>query len=400
MIGSRSMIVRHAGVLVTGALALSACGGAPAPGAKLGEKGLLERAHVTCNAAEQGVSDLFTVEWDATRVAQFEAIAARDTVIVHFERCKVSIIEGCNDDRIPAKLGAYGTPMFTSGAEKELVIRNRDDLHAELPLGFATLGGRIDSGEQLRLKYFVTGVGKATRGNLYDAELAKIPECAGASHFVASYELGAFALESATDSTLGVAAKAGGRAAGGGSSQRSEASLAHAGSIASCASRAKDGCRVPIRLHLKKIRSGAAPADEHASAVEAKMGPSIADDFFAWHEKMLKLQGEAREKLAAGDGAGCLRVLAVDLQFKERAARNDAHRAAYLVNHSTTRGLEARCLAATGNCSEAVKTHVDSARLGEQTLAASGFRSAPRSDADIEYEAKGTLSQWCKQLKD
>lgn len=54
------------------------------------------------------------------------------------------------------------------------------------------------------------------------------------------------------------------------------------------------------------------------------MGPSTADDFFAWHEKMLKIQGEARDKLNAGDGAGCLRTLDVDLQFKEMTRRAES----------------------------------------------------------------------------
>jgi hypothetical protein len=62
----------------------------------MGQQGLVERAHVACNAAEKGLSDLFTVEWDATRVSQFEAIATRDTVVVHFEGCSLTIIDGCN----------------------------------------------------------------------------------------------------------------------------------------------------------------------------------------------------------------------------------------------------------------------------------------------------------------
>jgi hypothetical protein len=366
----------------------------------MGQQGLVERAHVACNAAEKGLSDLFTVEWDATRVSQFEAIATRDTVVVHFEGCSLTIIDGCNDDRIPGKLGAYGTPLFTSGAEKELIIRNRDELHTQLPLGVATLGGRIESGEALKLKYFVTGVGKASRANLYESELAKIPECAGASHFVSSYELGAFALETTSVLTAEANANVAGLGSGSGRTHRSEASLGHAGNITSCSSHAKDGCRVPIRLHLKKIRTGDAPADTPASAVQSTMGPSISDDFFAWHEKMQKISGEARDKLRAGDGAACLRTLEVDMQFKERTARNDAHRAAYLVNHAGARRLQSECFAAAGKCDAALKTHMDAARLDEELSGAVGFRQPPRPDIELEREAKKSVSQWCPQFKE
>src|SRR5678816_3375350 len=92
-------------ILIAGAIA--GCGGAPPPTME-GRSGMLSRTAVAqkCGEAAQGHDRPFVVEWDATDLASFEAKAARDTIVVKYEGCKIDVLYGCSDPAAPGRLGA------------------------------------------------------------------------------------------------------------------------------------------------------------------------------------------------------------------------------------------------------------------------------------------------------
>ncbi|MEA2749387.1 MAG: hypothetical protein QOI41_3530, partial [Myxococcales bacterium] len=138
----------------------------------------------------------FIIEWDATDLSQFESVTSNDIVFVRYEGCELRVIDSCRNDSVKGALGAYKSVDWTSGSVEKMDISNEGELYAKLPLGAATLGGRVSAGEQFHMEYFVSGVRTATRPVVYRADLDTVAGCKGATHFVYAYQLGAFALGS------------------------------------------------------------------------------------------------------------------------------------------------------------------------------------------------------------
>jgi hypothetical protein len=130
-----------------------------------------------CDAAAKSHARPFVVEWDATDLASFEAKAQSNTLFVHYEGCNIDVLYECKDPNIHAKFGNFGVPQFTSGTIQGFDIKNEGDLYAKLPLGAATLQGRVSAGETLHLKYFVSGVAMSSRDTLYRGEIQSVPGC-------------------------------------------------------------------------------------------------------------------------------------------------------------------------------------------------------------------------------
>jgi hypothetical protein len=281
---------------------------------------------------------------------------------------------------VNAKFGNYGSPQFTSGTIQGFDISNEGDLYAKLPLGAATLQGRVSAGETLHLKYFVSGVAMSTRDSLYRGEIAKVPGCENATHFVSSYNLGAFELQSTAKSAAEGSAGIGNIGAGG-ASKHDEASLGRGGDLTSCTTQDQRACRVPIRLVLKEITPGDHPAGNlvagGGSAPPAGGAPAlppgvqeqmtVATEAGAAIDKANQLAGE-------GDGAGCLQNL-------DRALALDARRG------DQTRNTYARCLMMAGKCDEGQK-------MIREVMAASDTKRL-RSDESLDTEAHDRANNLC-----
>jgi hypothetical protein len=248
----------------------------------------------------------FVVEWDATDLADFEARAARDIVFVELQACTLKVLTRCVDQSVRGKYGAYRAPQWTSGGVESFEIEDETKLFTELPLGAVSLAGHVRRGERLRLRYFVSGVTDATRSAVHHAELADNPHCKGATHFVHSYNLGAFELGSTRHRSEGGSAKV--LSAGAGAEHRRDVDvLKRIGVLESCRGEsAKDTltCRVPIRLDLRPLAPGMPPDAPAPAAATAPANPTTQDMLTAG-----KLRNEALSKLTRGDGAGCLRDL-------------------------------------------------------------------------------------------
>lgn len=274
----------------------------------------------------------FVIEWDATDLASFEARAAHDVVFVRYEGCNLTVLD-CSDSSLRGRLGAYRPTEWTSGTVEGFDMSTEQELYAQLPLGAAALSAKIDSGESLRLKYFVSGVASATRDAVYREELPS--RCAGATHFVAAYNLGAFELATMARSKAG--ASVGVQSFGAGGSDGKQVNvLKRGGELDACrdeAARATRRCQVPIRINLRAVDDGAPPA--------AKAAPSAGHDAMKALLEAGSIRNAAQRKLQDGDGIGCLRDLA-------RAAEIDPD-----PEHiETIQQLYGQCTMRAGKCDE------------------------------------------------
>ena len=297
-----------------------ACGSMPSiPAAKesraSGQSSLMENTVAGQNKCNPKSADRpFIIEWDATDLSQFESVTTSDIVFVRYEGCELRVIDSCRNDSVTGALGAYKTVDWTSGSVEKMDISNEGELYAKLPLGAATLGGRVSAGEQFHMEYFVSGVRTATRPAVYRADLDTIAGCKGATHFVYAYQLGAFALGSKKNINAEANATVWGFG-GGGSSKQSNAAEKRAGLLESCrgeSAKETQTCKAPIRLTLREIDAGSNPDAKAAVAPETPDALNLAGKIDAKMKRSEKAQGHieaAGAKSSARDGKGCVAEL-------------------------------------------------------------------------------------------
>jgi len=282
----------------------------------------------------------FVVEWDATDIATFENRAQTDVVFVRYEGCDLEVIDACADDAVPGRFGAYRPPKWTSGSVEKVRIDNAADLYAKLPLGVATLGGKVARGVKLELDYYVSGVSTATRSAMYRGQLRDNPACAKATHFVYAYNLGAFALESEETASEGVTADVG-KLGTGASSDRKRGNEKKSGDLSACkgdTAADTDKCRVPIRLALRAIEPGEGPKRSDDAPPPPAAGQ--AESNLATAKKLRKT---AMQKALAKDGEGCLQDLKRADELDPDPTRSSASGLGQL-------HLKAQCEMISGDC--------------------------------------------------
>jgi hypothetical protein len=338
---------------VGSALATAACGGslpATEPTRATGQSGLMGKTFAGQNACNAKAHERpFIIEWDATDMSMFEGRAATDVIFVHYEGCDLKVLDACANDSIRGAFGAYRPVEWTSGSVEKMDIASEGELYAKLPLGAATLGGRVSAGEKFRMEYFVSGVKTSTRSGVYRGELAKVPGCAGATHFVYGFALGAFAL--ASEKKVSGEAQVGFQGMGGGAKHATSQNADKKGGVLeSCRGEtAKDvrTCQVPIRLMLRDIAEGEAPAGANAAAAAGAPPPARSDQTGLDMEEV-KLRESGARKRVAKDGKGCL----ADLDEADRRWPNSARVSTRPDGMMNIRG---ECLMLTGDCANGSK---------------------------------------------
>ena len=342
----------------------SACGGgaapAPDPARSTGQSGLMSKSYAGQNACNPKTHDRpFVIEWDATDMSMFESRAATDVIFVQYEGCNLKVLDGCANDSIRGAYGAYRPVEWTSGSTEKMDISSESELYAKLPLGAATLGGRVATGEKFRMEYFVSGVRTATRSAVYRGELSKVPGCAGATHFVYGIALGAFAL--ASEKKVAGEASVGFAGMGGGAKHATSANADKKGGvIESCRGEtAKEvrTCQVPIRLMLRNVNDGDAPAGSGASGATADGAgagagaggaPPARSDRNELNMEEVKLRESAARTRVAKDGTGCL----ADLDEADKRWPNSARSSTRPDGMMNIRG---ECLMLKGDCDSGKK---------------------------------------------
>jgi hypothetical protein len=358
-----------------------------------GRSAMLSRSAVAqkCEQAAEGHDRPFVVEWDATDLASFEAKAARDTVLVRYQGCDLKVLYGCSDPAAPGRLGAYGTPHFTSGTVQGFDVENEGELYAKLPLGAAELSGRVAAGESLHLEYFVSGVATNSRDAIFRDDVATYPGCEGATHWVWAYNLGAFVLSSAQKSSAEASAGIG-SIGGGGKRSSAEKSVGNGGDLKSCTTQDQRACRVPIRLALRPISGGKnplgntvqastapAPSPGGSAANEGDATGSAADGSPRPRSKNASADealADAWRKQEAGDGAACVgsatRAMGLDPRLNDDFA---------------FKTMRATCLMRAGKCDDGVRDY-------RAALAAADFKRE-KVDRQLDRETREVANRTC-----
>ena len=334
-------------------LAACAGGSGPVPGTKSASDvqtaGLSQTAVGKNKCDPKSANRPFVIEWDATDMSSFESRASNDVVFVKYEGCDLQIVDGCSSDSVRGSLGSYKPVDWTSGSVESLDINNDGDLYAKLPLGAATLGGRVEGGEKFHMEYFVSGTRSATREAVHRSDIARVAACKTATHFVYAYNLGAFALGSQSSIKGSIDGTVWGF--GGGASRSSSSKAEKAGGVlASCrGDSAKDTatCRVPIRLTLREISDGDSAEVAEAQAPETPEAKNLAGKLLARTDREHKAAEHAeaaRAKANSRDGRGCIAELD---EHDKLDPRPEGMSTTMGSAYSSTRG---QCLMLAGQC--------------------------------------------------
>lgn len=370
---------RHHWLAMTAVLAL-ACSNKPQnSGTRAsGQSKLMDQTFAGQNACDPANHKRpFIIEWDATDMSSFEQIVNNDIVVVRYEGCTLTVLDECRNESIRGSQGAYLPPEWTSGSLETIDISNEGELYAKLPLGSASLGGRVSGGESFHMEYFVAGTRQATRDSVYAADLAANPGCEGATHFVHSYNLGAFALGSASELNVEAGGSAYGYVEAGGNRSSKQSAEKKGGDLSTCSSDSAQeirGCKAPIRLGLRKVRDGENPDKaamtqpdtseslNAAGKVEAKVDAAA---------QVNELRSSIMAKANAGDGQGCLNDLDAQDKLAPTQPSTDPK-----VPISHTRS---RCLMMAGKCDAGKK-------LMTEYFAAQGSMDAATIDTVVKID--------------
>jgi hypothetical protein len=342
------------GVVAVGVL--GACGGgsgAP-PGTKSAAEVQASKMGETFagqnRCSPKGHERPFIIEWDATDMSSFESRAANDVVFVRYQGCDLVVMDSCVNDSVRGSFGSYKPVEWTSGSVESIDIHNEGELFAKLPLGAASLGGRVRGGEKFHMEYFVSGTRSATRDTIHRADLARTAGCKDATHFVYAYNLGAFA--------LGAQSKIGGEAGatvwgyGAGASRSSESKADKlGGQLSTCrgeSAKEQQTYKVPIRLTLREISSSESADAREAAAPETAEAKNLAGRLQATTAREKQAEEHARTaetKLSSRDGKGCIAELDKHDAKDARPSGLSTSPASYLG------AVRARCLMVAGQCS-------------------------------------------------
>jgi hypothetical protein len=334
---------------------LAACGGAG--GAPLGTKSAadVQAAKMSETFAGQnrcnpkGHERPFIIEWDATDMSSFEARAANDVVFVRYQGCDLVVMDSCVNDSVRGSFGSYKPIDWTGGSLESLDIHNEGELYAKLPLGAASLGGRVRGGEKFHMEYFVSGTRSATRDTIHRADLARTPGCNSATHFVYAYNLGAFALGAQSNLSGEAGASVWGFGGGASRSAQSKADKL-GGQLSTCrgeSAKEQQTCKVPIRLTLREISASESADAQDARAPETPGAKNLAGRLQATTTREKQAEEHARTaetKLSSRDGKGCIAELDSHDTRDPRPSGLSTSTASYLAS------VRARCLMLAGQC--------------------------------------------------
>jgi hypothetical protein len=366
-------------------LLLSACGRVPkaTKTRESGQSGLMDESFAAQNKCNpKNHLRPFIIEWDGTDMSSFEAYAASDIVVVRYEGCDMQVLDECRNDSIRGSQGAYKAVDWTTGQLEKMQIANEGELYAKLPLGSASLGGRVAGGEKFMMEYYVAGTRTATRAAVYREDIAANPGCEGATHFVYNYNLGAFALGTTKKFEAEAGVSAFGFGTGGKTSSNSQVDK-KGGDLGVCKSDSATevaGCKAPIRLTLRAIRDGANPEKEAMQAPDTEESLNAAGVVNAKIENNEKANAHmqsAMSKFNAKDGKGCLSELD---SFDKAAPKMKS-----IDPKSPYSMTRANCLMITGKCD-----------AGKQLLRKAYEQLTQMTPAQIDSAVSNTAQSNCQ----
>jgi TPR repeat protein len=192
----------------------------------------------------------------------------------HYDCSSLKLLAQCHLD------GKYG---FIGTSTKETVVKleDADEIRANLPLQGASiagkLGGSLERGSTLDLALVMVGQRATTWDNPVASDLRGA--CTGATHFLRSAHIGAFAMSTGTKGKVAATVEIFG-AGGGGESSSTRDVQSRDGDLDACKQASPDApsppgqCSAPVRLELFAIAPGPVTSPAIASTTE----PQLPDD--------------------------------------------------------------------------------------------------------------------------
>lgn len=191
--------------------------------------------------------------WESDERAQLTALRHQGVVAVRYS------VRGCNVDLevLPNCIGGGSYEFTPSPSTKQDYITDERALFAELPLGAAGLSGQLRGHRVLRTDYTLVGIASLPPGHAYAASELRGPDCARATHVVARFYLGGFAMAAGEEQSMRATATLFGATAGGATDSK-VARLFSDGAPSACSRAAEGGkeeplCSVPLRLGLLEL---------------------------------------------------------------------------------------------------------------------------------------------------
>jgi hypothetical protein len=190
------------------------------------------------------------VEWPSSDRAALEAKARRGLVPVRYVGCEMEVLDRCD---------APGTYKYVPLTVKEdrVSIKNEDDLYANVPIGAASLTGKLASAGELNVKMTIGGR-LETETAMVDTKDLK-GDCAKATHIVSALTVGAFDFFAGADAQVSGGVSVMG-AGGGAGSQAQRETLNRDGDAVACAkstpqdTNAPFGCGALLRVEVVPLQ--------------------------------------------------------------------------------------------------------------------------------------------------
>jgi hypothetical protein len=202
------------------------------------------------------------VDWPAAERAALESRAMQGPVAVHWEGCEIEVLTTCNG------VGDYAYAGLNPKQET-VRIKNADELYANLPVGAASLEGKLERFGSLEVDMTVIGRKEADHFDFPRDELAG--RCERATHVVTGLTVGAFTFSAGQGAALGGSAQMGNAGAGAQSSSSSEL-LNTDGDRDACVKASQNdfepppGCGSLLRVELVPVDEGGIPAPMPSTA--------------------------------------------------------------------------------------------------------------------------------------
>jgi hypothetical protein len=230
----------------------SGCGGgAPSPSAPA----FTPKDQTTCKVRKSQSNPLI-VEWPSADRASLETRSRQGLVVVRYDGCELELLTRCH---------APGSYRYTSVSPKKdsLRIRNEDELWASMPIGAASLEGKLRNGGELGVNMTLVGTYQSDRVAVAKTELEGL--CDGATHILGGLSVGAFEFFSAAADSRAAGASVAGVGASATSSSSQEVLATDGRSEACNASSSKDteppdGCAALLRIEVIPLEGGSETA--------------------------------------------------------------------------------------------------------------------------------------------
>ena len=213
------------------------------------------------------------IDWPAAERAALEARARSGLVPVRWQGCEFEVLTNCIGP------GSY-TYVGLNPKVETVHIRTEDELYANLPVGAASLEGKLQRYGSLDVDMVVIGRKEADRFDFHRTEMNG--RCEQATHVITGLTVGAFTFLAGAGATIGGGVEAKGVGVGGESS--SERKLLNADGRADACNLAKEvdiappeGCGALLRVELVPIEGNrvAGAGDPNDASTQAKDAPEV-----------------------------------------------------------------------------------------------------------------------------